>query len=325
MVRVREYGMKTIVFVLAAVLVAISMNSFFIPNNIFSGGFNGVAQLISLFFDSVVGIHIEVGAIIMGSNIPLAIAGWIFAGRKFTILSFLNNFAASFMQIVLPKSSLVSQEPILAGLFGGLLLGISIGLTFKMGFSTGGMDIVAMIVQKTTGKSIGSINMFINGFIVIIAGAFIGWQNAMYTIIGIYATSVAVDAIHTRHQKLTAFIVTSHPDEVIKALQEALVRGITVMPSRGAFTQEPNTTLMMVLSRYELTEMQNLIKSVDVDAFVNIVSTVEVSNNFWNEDLQSQIRRERTVAKAQITDALNISEEADKIDADTKKDNEGRI
>ena len=55
----------------------------------------------------------------MGSNIQLAIAGWIFAGRKFTILSFLNNFAASFMQIVLPKSSLVSQEPILAGLFGG--------------------------------------------------------------------------------------------------------------------------------------------------------------------------------------------------------------
>src|SRR5699024_1484921 len=250
---------------------------------------------------------------------------WIFAGRKFTILSFLNNFAASFMQIVLPKSSLVSQEPILAGLFGGLLLGISIGLTFKMGFSTGGMDIVAMIVQKTTGKSIGSINMFINGFIVIVAGAFIGWQNAMYTIIGIYATSVAVDAIHTRHQKLTAFIVTSHPDEVIKALQEALVRGITVMPSRGAFTQEPNTTLMMVLSRYELTEMQSLIKSVDVDAFVNIVSTIEVSNNFWNEDLQSQIRRERTVAKAQITDALNISEEADKIDTDNKKDNEGRI
>ena len=64
----------------------------------------------------------------------------------------------------------------------------------------------------------------------------------------VFITSVAVDAIHTRHQKLTAFIVTSHPDEVIKALQEALVRGITVMPSRGAFTQEPNTTLMMVLS-----------------------------------------------------------------------------
>ena len=107
--RVREYGMKAIVFILAAVLVAISMNSFFIPNNIFSGGFNGVAQLISLFFDSVFGIHIEVGAIIMATNIPLAIAGWIYAGREFTILSFLNNFTASFMQIVLPKTSQIGR------------------------------------------------------------------------------------------------------------------------------------------------------------------------------------------------------------------------
>ena len=307
--RVKEYSIKTVVFIIAAVLVAISMNNFFVPNNIFSGGFNGVAQLISLFFDSVFGLHVEVGAIIMATNIPLAIAGWIYAGREFTILSFLNNFAASFMQIVLPKTTLVTHEPILAGLFGGLLLGISIGLTFKVGFSTGGMDIVAMIVQKTTGKSIGSINMFINVFIVVVAGA----------IIGIYATSAAVDAIHTRHQKLTAFIVTTHPDEVIQALQAALVRGITVMPSRGAFTQEPNTTLMMVLSRYELTEMQNLVKSIDHASFINIVSTVEVSNNFWNEDLQSQIKRERVVAKAQITDALNISEEADKIGLDNQE------
>lgn len=311
--RTREYGLKAIVFVISAVLVAIAMNNFFIPNNIFSGGFNGIAQLLNLFFEAVFGIHIEVGAIIMVANIIIAIAGWFYAGREFTILSFLNNFFASFMLIILPKQTLVAHEPILAGLFGGLLLGVAIGITFKMGFSTGGMDIVAMIVQKTTGKSIGFINLFINGFIVVIAGAFIGWQNAMYTIIGIYATSVAVDSIHTRHQKLTAFIVTRRADEVTKALQEDLIRGITILPSVGAYTHEPNTTLMMVLSRYELTEMERLTKSVDPDAFINIVNTVNVSNNFWNEDLQTQIRRERKAAQAQITEALNIEAEVDKM------------
>jgi hypothetical protein len=65
--------------------------------------------------------------------------------------------------------------------------------------------------------------------------------------------------------------------------------------------------------------MQNLVKSIDRDSFINIVSTVEVSNNFWNEDLQSQIKRERVAAKAQITDALNISEEADKIGVDNQE------
>ena len=70
---------------------------------------------------------------------------------------------------------------------------------------------------------------------------------------------------------------------------------------------------MMVLSRYELTEMERLTKSVDPDAFINIVNTVNVSNNFWNEDLQSQIRRERLAAQAQITEALNLDAEADKL------------
>ena len=77
--------------------------------------------------------------------------------------------------------------------------------------------------------------------------------------------------------------------------------------------REPNTTLMMVLSRYELTEMERLTKSVDPDAFINIVNTVNVSSNFWNEDLQSQIRRERLAAQAQITEALNLDAEADKL------------
>jgi len=70
---------------------------------------------------------------------------------------------------------------------------------------------------------------------------------------------------------------------------------------------------MMVLSRYELTEMERLTKSVDPDAFINIVNTVNVSSNFWNEDLQSQIRRERLAAQAQITEALNLDAEADKL------------
>lgn len=310
--RTREYSIKIIVFIVSAFLVAMSMNFFYIPNNIFSGGFNGVAQLISLFFHAMFGWNLQVGAIIMAFNIPVAFVGWKWAGHEFTIWSFLQNFFANGLQILLPQVSLVHQEPILAGMFGGLLMGVAIGITFKFGFSTGGMDIVAAAVQKASGKSIGFITLFINGAIVLISGTFIGWQNAMYTIIGIYITTIAIDSIHTRYQKLTAFIVTRRSSEVAKALQESVVRGITIMPSFGAYTQEPSSTLMMVLSRYELREMEILTKTIDPEAFINIVNTVETSNNFWNEDLQSQIRYERIAAQAQITDALNLDEAAEK-------------
>lgn len=296
------------VFIFSGVIVAIAMNNFLIPNNIFSSGFNGVAQLIALFIEAVFHTQVDVGVIIMIFNIPILLIGLKFAGKRFTLISFLNSFFISFMMIVMPQGSVVDHEPILAGLFGGLLVGVAIGLTFKFGFSTGGMDIIAMAVQKATGKSIGSISMFINGAIVIIAGAFIGWQNAMYTIIGIYATSVAIDSIHTRYQKLTVFIVTRRANEVAEALQNRLIRGITIMPSMGAFSHEASSTLMMVISKYEVAEVTEVTKMVDQDAFLNIVETVEVPQNFSNEDLQAQILSERRAAKNQIDAALNVEE-----------------
>ncbi|AIG65281.1 YitT family protein [Weissella tructae] len=296
------------VFIFSGVIVAIAMNNFLIPNNIFSSGFNGVAQLIALFIEAVFHTQVDVGVIIMIFNLPILLIGLKFAGKRFTLISFLNSFFISFMMIVMPQGSVVDHEPILAGLFGGLLVGVAIGLTFKFGFSTGGMDIIAMAVQKATGKSIGSISMFINGAIVIIAGAFIGWQNAMYTIIGIYATSVAIDSIHTRYQKLTVFIVTRRANEVAEALQNRLIRGITIMPSMGAFSHEASSTLMMVISKYEVAEVTEVTKMVDQDAFLNIVETVEVPQNFYNEDLQAQIRNERRAAKNQIDAALNVEE-----------------
>lgn len=295
-------------FIFSGVIVAIAMNNFLIPNNIFSSGFNGVAQLMALFIEAVFHTSVDVGVIIMIFNLPILLIGLKFAGKRFTLISFMNSFFISFMMIVMPKGSVVDHEPILAALFGGLLVGIAIGLTFKFGFSTGGMDIIAMAVQKATGKSIGSISMFINGAIVIIAGAFIGWQNAMYTIIGIYATSVAIDSIHTRYQKLTVFIVTRRANEVAEALQNRLIRGITIMPSMGAFSHEASSTLMMVISKYEVAEVTEMTKLVDKDAFINIVETVQVPQNFYNEDLQAQILKERQAARNQIDAALSVDE-----------------
>lgn len=302
---VKNYSILVGGFIFGSLLVAVSMNFFFIPNNIFSAGFNGIAQLLNLFLTYLFHIHIEVGTMILVFNIPIAIAGWFWAGRRFVVLSFLNNLLASGLQVWMPKVSIVNNEPILAALFGGMLLGVSIGITFRLGFSTGGMDVVAAIVQKRTGRSIGSVSMMINGGIVLIAGFFIGWQNAMYTIIGIYATSVAMDNIYTKHRKLTAFIVTKHPDEVIENLQANVVRGITILDSVGAYTKHPSKTLMMVLSRYELADMENLTKEADPDAFINVLNTVNVSNNFINEDLQRQIQVEKIAAKKQISDVLN--------------------
>ncbi len=117
--RTRDILLRIGVFIIASALIAIALNNFLIPNNIFSAGFNGISQLISLFLKTVFGVNVQVGFIAFAFNVPVAIVGWFWAGKNFTILSFLNNFLAAFLQVMLPKTTLVSHDPILAALFGG--------------------------------------------------------------------------------------------------------------------------------------------------------------------------------------------------------------
>lgn len=255
-------------------------------------------------------------------NIPIGVVGWKMIGGQFTILSFLNSIVVSVLQIFAPTQALTS-EPLLASLFGGLLLGVAIGLAMRYGFSTGGMDIVAMVVQKRTGKSIGVLMNGINFVVVIVAGTFIGWQNALFTLIGIYATGRAVDAIYTGYQKITAMIVTSKGDDVVTALHKDLIRGITILPSKGAYTKRDSTTLMMVLSRYEIVEMQEIVHRTDPKAFINLMSTVSVSGEFFDADRQLQMKKAVAVPKletvnAQLEAEQQLESQLDKIEEQKK-------
>ena len=177
----RKAMLITVIFLASAVIQVLALNAFLIPNQVFSSGFNGIAQLLSIFFAQVFHVNIQTGMFIMIFNIPIGVVGWKMIGGQFTILSFLNSIVVSVLQIFAPTQALTS-EPLLASLFGGLLLGVAIGLAMRYGFSTGGMDIVAMVVQKRTGKSIGVLMNGINFVVVIVAGTFIGWQNALFTV-----------------------------------------------------------------------------------------------------------------------------------------------
>ncbi|MBS9335840.1 YitT family protein [Fructobacillus papyrifericola] len=286
----RKVALTVIFFFVSVALQVAGLNYFLIPNNIFSVGLNGISQLMSLSAHQFFGLNIQTGVFFLLFNIPIGIVGFKMVGGKFTILSFVNAVVVSLLLIFLPTQPFTTQ-PLLASLFGGLLVGSSVGLALRYGFSTGGFDIIALIIQKRTGKSIGAFSNVANGIIVLIAGFFIGWQNAMYTLIGIYATGQVIDTLYTGYQKVTALIVTSKGEEVIDVLHRDLIRGITILPSSGAYTKRESTTLMMVLSRFELFEMQEAVHSVDPKAFINLLSTVSVSGEFWDADRQLQMKK----------------------------------
>ncbi|MBS9339231.1 YitT family protein [Fructobacillus sp. M2-14] len=325
----RKVALTIVFFCMSVGLQVTGLNYFLIPNNIFSVGLNGIAQLFSLSSAAFFNLNIQTGVFFLLFNIPIGIVGWKMIGGQFTVLSFLNAVVVSILLILLPTHAFTT-EPLLATLFGGLFVGAAIGVAMRYGFSTGGFDIIAMIVQKRTGKSIGAFMNIANGVIVVFAGFFIGWQNAMFTLIGIYATGQVVDALYTGYRKLTALIVTSKGEEVIDVLHRDLIRGITILPSSGAYTKRESTTLMTVLSRFELFEMQEAVRSVDPKAFINLLSTVSVAGEFWDADRQLQMKKSmgpkavtidaQLEAEQQLEEQLAQLEEQNNAGLETNKD-----
>ncbi len=178
-----------------------------------------------------------------------------------------------FLEIIPVRA--VSNDIILNAIFGGIISAIGVGIALKWGASTGGLDIIAMILSKNKKISLSVHTFFFfNAIIIIAAGYVYGWEKALYTLVTLYVSTRIIDAIHTRHVKITALIVTKNGADVRKAIHSRLVRGITTIPATGAYTNENKEMLMMVITRYELYELERIIKQVDPGAFTNILQTV---------------------------------------------------
>lgn len=281
---------KVIVILFSGVILAVALNFFLIPANVFSAGVNGIAQLISGILDKSYGIGIDTGVLIFIMNIPIAILGWVKLGKSATIYSLLTVVSVTIMTLIVPVIE-VTDNQLLSGIVGGVLTGVAVGMTMKYGFSTGGMDIVSLVLAKTTGRTVGSLMLIINAFIVASAGFLFDWESALYTIISIFCTTQVVDTIHTSHQKVTAFITTAKPDEVVHSIQQELIRGMTLLPGKGAYSKNNVSVIMIVVTKYELYELEQATYIVDENAFINIVPTQTVLGSFWNEDQQKEAKQ----------------------------------
>ncbi|MFD1393978.1 YitT family protein [Lacticaseibacillus jixianensis] len=279
------------VALVSGLLTAIALNFFLTPAQVFQGGATGLAQLISIFLHRLKLTSGDLtGWFNLLINLPIVYLGWRKLGRSFTLFSLLNIVIISGFTILLPVSAL-STNPLMNAIFGGVLTGAAVGIALRYGFSTGGFDIVSMYLAKTTRRSVGWLMFGINLVIVLIAGFGLEWESALYTIISIYCMTRVVDMIHTSNQKITALIVTEHPDAVVAAVSARLIRGITVIPSRGGFLHRPNTTLMIVITRYELYDLTQATLGADRLAFIDILNTVDVVGEFLTSDQQEAKRK----------------------------------
>lgn len=262
---------------LSGVLLAVSLNMFLIPANVFASGFTGVAQIISEF------IPLSPGILLLLLNIPVAILGWLKVGKKFTFYSFVNVAATTLFLEIIPVQGF-SEDIILNSVFGGVLGGLGAGILLKWGASSGGLDILALLAAKKSDRAIGDYFFMMNAVIVVTSGLMFGMEKALYTLLQIYVASRIIDTIHTRHVKLTAMIVTSKADELQEAFHKKVTRGVTRIPAKGGYSKEDKEVLMIVITRYELYLLQQVVDEVDPHAFTNIIQTTGVLGMFRKDD-----------------------------------------
>lgn len=268
-----EFIIQLIVILIASILYAVSMNMFFIPHNMISGGFAGVGMIIGYL------MHYNIGALIFLLNIPLLILGYFSLGKKITFLTTYFLGVSSVAMNIIPVHQL-SNDILLSSVFGGILCGAATGIIFRFASSTGGFDIVGLIVAKHKDISIGAIIFGFNLILLGIAGFIFGWDITLYTLISRFVVSKVIDAVHTKHIKLTIMTITEKGEEIKRALLHHGIRGVTMVDAVGGYTNHQKKMIYTIVTRYELGEIKRIIRHVDNAAFMNITETVEVVGRF---------------------------------------------
>ncbi|WP_083465201.1 MULTISPECIES: YitT family protein [Bacillaceae] len=268
---------KVGVIVVSAIIMAIGLNMFLIPAQVFASGLTGVAQLLAQF------LPLSTGILLFILNVPVAILGWLKVGKLFTFYSFMHVALTTFFLETLPIIQL-SPDILLNGVFGGVITAVGAAFALKWGASAGGLDIIALILAKLSDRPVGTYFFLLNALIVLGAGFLIDWESALYTLVALYVSSRVIDAIHTRHVKVTAMIVTKKPDELRAAIHKHITRGITRIPAKGGFDSSDKEVMMIVITRYELYALQQVLQEVDPDAFTNILTTTSILGVFRKDN-----------------------------------------
>lgn len=260
-----------------SVLLGLAFNMFLLPHEILSGGITGVAMIFSLM------TPINAGIWLLLLNIPILVLGWMKLGKMFILNSVYSVTVTSVTMLYIPVMKL-TEDALLSSVFGGVLVGIGVGFIIRFYGSTGGFDVVGLLLTMKRDIPLGFMVFGLNSLVVFVSGFIFSWELAMYTMASIYITGLVVDRIHTRHIKLSLMVVTTQGDAVKKKMLSNLYRGITVTDGEGAYSGNKVKVLYTVITRYELAHVRPLIKEIDPHAFVSITETMEVMGNFRRDD-----------------------------------------
>ncbi|WPC39316.1 YitT family protein [Clostridium sp. JS66] len=258
---------KVLLIILGAILYSIGLEIFLIPNNIIDGGIVGISIMISHF------TNIPLGILTFILNIPFFVIGYKQIGKTFTISTLFSVVCYSIGISIFKPIPGITQDVLLASVFGGIIAGLGIGIIIKSGGSTDGAEIVAIILDKRLTFSVGQIVLFFNFFILTSAGFVFGWDRAMYSLIAYFIAIKLIDIIvEGIDESKAVFIISSKHEDISQAIMDRLGRGITLLNGKGGYKGVATDVIYVVVSRLEISKLKSIVHGFDENALVTIGS-----------------------------------------------------
>ena len=276
-------GLRAVLLItLAALIYALSFVWCFDPNGIAFGGITGLAQIVNRLFPAA-----PVGVTVIVLNIPLFILGWKLIGGKLLVSSLYAMFISSvFIDLLTPLYDWQPMEPLLTCIFGGLLMGASLGVVFLQGATTGGTDLAARLLKlKFKWLPMGKLLMGVDlAVIVLVALFFRNLNTALYGLVALYISTLAMDGIlYGLDNAKVAYIISDHNDEISSAIVQDLDRGVTILHGQGAYTGAEKQVLMCAFKQREIAAIKAAVKDIDPDAFLIVCNAHEVLGDGFRE------------------------------------------
>ena len=285
--RVLSYIMLTF----GAILAAFSLETFLIPNTILDGGVTGISIIVSKVFE------IPVSMLVLLLNIPFVYVEYKNLLRPFLFRAVYSMILFSFALSVFQYFDSLTEQMLLATVYGGVLLGIGVGIVIHFGGCVDGTESVALVISKKTSLSVGQVVLLFNLIIFGVAGIIFGLDRAMYSLLTYFITFRVIDFVADGFEQVkAALIVTEKGTDMAEEIYRRLGRTVTLIRGKGLISGDKEV-MYCVLTRLEIYELRHIADEMDESAFITIMDVSDIIGNHIKSSQHVSRKKLKTIKK----------------------------
>ena len=271
--------------VAGAVLYSLGLNLFVVPAGLYTGGIMGFAQLLRTLIVHLTGLEMKfdiAGVINYAINLPILCIAWRRVDHRAVFKTLLSVTSTTIFLSLVPRTDILSGDKLAECLIGGMLCGCGIGMTLWMGGTSGGMDVIGMmLLKKGSHTSIGHVNLIWNLALYAICAAAFNLSTAIYSVLFSFVSTTAMDKLHMQNINVEVTVVTKVlSPEMEREILVDLHRGITRYEGIGEYTGQPVHIFYILVNKYEIGQLRAIVLKHDPHAFIVAKDGAVVYGNY---------------------------------------------